>query len=252
MAIYTTFVNPNLLNNRQYAKPIPDNAPINFFINSKSPFSTPDDPAFGNLRLSVFDGVGTEVISDAATLNQLVFTGGYRIYVENMQITGLSYGETYKLVIYDTTNDEQFLDLGCFTFVEATSRYTEVSYRNSSDIFNFSYEALPTYRNIVFLDLAEIDNQNEYDLEQYSEASTAIIRNQKSQTKNYSVLQCEAFDLDAHEGAKGLSLHDDILINGNAYSVKEGWQVDTDVRTNKTKGSMEVYDIERNEINLNI
>ncbi len=247
MAIINTPVNPNELNNKVYAKPIPSGAKVSFFLNSQEPFST---PLFSDLVLSVFDCNNNIVLDNVAVLNSVTFTSSYRVYVDEMIITGLDFGKTYKLMIYDGSNDELFLDLGYFLFVSPSPRYTEVSYRNSSDIFNYSYELLPDFRNTLYLDLAEIDNQNEYDLTQYSEASTGDIRNQKSQTKNYSVFESMNFDKDAHNGMKGLSMHDDIRVNSRQYTVKEGYSVETDIRSKVSKGTIELYDRERNEINL--
>ena len=247
MSIVNAPTNPYELNNKVYAKPIPSGAPISFFINSEEPYSS---PAFSDLVLSVFDCEDNEVIKNVSGLSDVVFSGGYRIYVQDMVITSLTIGKTYRLMIYDESTDELFLDLGFIRFVEPSPRYTEISYRNSSDIFNFSYESLPNFRNTLYVDLSSIDEQCEYDLTQYSEASTGDIRNQKSHTKYYYFLEGVLIDDDIDNGMKGLSSHDDIRINGVECTTKEGWQKETDIRSKLSKGTIELYDVKRNNINL--
>ena len=247
MAVVNTPQNPNRLNNKVYAMPVPNGAPISYFINSAQPFDTPN---FADLIISVFDCEGNIVLDDVVQLQDVVTSGGYRIYWENMVITSLTVGRTYELKIYDSVTDEIFLDLGYIKFVNPSPRYTELSYRNSTDTFNYAYEALPSFRNVVFVELARIDDQGEYDLTQYSEASTGNIRNQKSQVKFYDVFESHLFDDDRHDAMKVLSGHDDILVNTRVYTVKEGYQKETDIRSGISKGVIELYDVARNEINL--
>lgn len=227
--------------------PIPSGLNISFFYNTE-PITT---PASGNLRASVFEG-STEVINDVVTLQTTTAGGGYRVYVEDLNVVGLVENRVYQFVIYNIANNEVLFEPFCFRYINATDTLVEVSYRNSSDIFNFDYEQIPSFRNNIFLDLNVIDNQGEYDLTQYSEASTGYVRNQKSQLKSFLTLEAYYFDDIAHSGMKGLSMHDDIILNGLPYQVKEGYSIETDIRSSKSKGSIEMYDQTLNEINLNI
>lgn len=245
MAIVNTLPNNYQRNNRSYDRPIPSGVTTSFFLNTTDPVTS---PIIGNIRLSVFDAYGTEVISDIETVQ---ITSDDRLYVEDMIITGLVYGTRYSLIMYDTSNDEVLFDLGCFRYVEIDDIYVEVSYRNSSDIFNFGYEELPTFRNVIYLDLNVIDNQAELERTQYTEGSTGYVRNQKSQYKEFSILESYFFDEIAHGGMKGLSAHDDILLNGEPYQVKEPYEIETNIRSRKSKGTIEMYNQTINEINLN-
>jgi len=236
-------------NNKVYIRPIPNGAPTSFFINT--PIGTLT-PASGNLRLSIFDGA-TEVISNAGTIQTTTAAnGGYRIFVEDMVLTGLEENKVYRPIIYDTTTSLGLFRLNCFRFVQATSQYVEVSYRNSSNRDHYDYEQIPTFRNVIYLDFNVIDNQGEYELDQYSEASTGLIRNQKSQLKSFIILEAYFFDQISHDGMKSLSLHDDILLNGEPFQVKSGHEKTTDIRSKKSKGTIEMWDQGLNEINLNI
>lgn len=237
-------------NNKPYIRPIPDGLETSFFLNTAEGTVS---PLSGNLRLSIFDGYGTEVISGAGTIQTTTASGGgYRVYVENMILTGLNIGQVYRPYIYDITTNLVVFKLNCFRFVAVEDKYIEVAYKNSSSIFNYDYAQIPDFRNKIFLDLNVVDNQGEYEIKQYAEASTGFIRNQKSQLKSFVSIQAEFFDQISHDGMKGLSLHDDILLNGSPYQTKEGYVKETDIRSNREKGIIEMYDQDLNEINLNI
>ena len=233
---------------KEYLYKVPSGLATSFFINS-DPLII---PGFNNLRLSIFDGYGTEVISDVAPLQQVLLpTGGFRIYAENIIVTNLLDNTTYRFVIYDITSNQVLFKLNCFQFVLDASKYTRISYRNSTNIFNFNYKELPNYRNVHFVDLNQIDGPADYNLSDYDEASTGNVRAEKSQLKDVVVLEGFRFDRDASFAMKGFSMHDDIDINLRPYQVKEGYEIDTDIRTNRSKGTIELYDQSNNQINLN-
>ena len=212
-----------------------------------------DDVTFANLRLSVFDVEGVEVISDVWPLSKVDLVGGYRLYINDMIIDStLIPNKIYRLVIYDTTDNMVYYRLNWFKFISGSDsgQFVYLSYRNSTNIFNINYEELPDYRNKIFVDLNVISNEPEYDLTSYPEATTGFIRNQKSQLKDAYTIEGYFFDKTAFAGMKGLSMHDDIQLNFRDYQIKEGYQEEANIRTNQTKGTFEVYDQEANEINL--
>jgi hypothetical protein len=250
MPIINSLPNNYAKNNKAYLRPIPNGMPTSFFLNTREGITT---PLSGNLRLSILDVYGVNVIPNAAPIQTTTASGGgYRIYVEDMILTGLNFNSIYRPVIYDITTNLRLGRLNCFRFVEATPQYVEISYRHSSDRDNYDYSQIPTYRNVIYLDLNVIDDQGEYDLNQYSEASTGFVRNQKSQLKSFVSLESFFFDAISHGGMKGLSLHDDILLNGLPFQVKEGYTKEPDIRSGKSKGVIEMWDQGLNEINLNV
>ena len=247
MSLTTLIPNNYQKNNKSYYYKVADGIPFNFFINS-----APISYDFDDLILSIFDGYNTEVLNDVAPLSQVMLEGGtYRIYCEDVIIEGLKNGVTYQPRIYNSVTNEELYRGSCFQFVLDPEPYTMLSYRNSTNIFNYNYQELPDYRNIILVDLNQIDNVPEYDLNQYSEASTGYIRNQKSQLKDSITLESYFFDPQAHSAMKAISMHDDILINFEAYQVKEGYKIETNIRSKRTKGKIEMYIQGNNEINLN-
>jgi len=237
-------------NNKASTIKVIDGFPFNFFINH-----TLTTQVFANLRLSVFDGYGTEVISDVAPLSQLNLGGGdYKVYAEDVEIIGLNNHYNYDLIIYDTSDSSIVFFVSCFQFIQDSEagNYVRLSYRNSSNRDGFNYEELPAYRHIVYLELNKIDAPAEYEIKEYFEASTGISRMQKSQLKDSVILEAFKFDDDMNQAMKSLSLHDDININFEQYQTKSGYEIDTDIRDNRSKGTIELYVQENNEINLNL
>lgn len=230
-----------------YLYNVPNGIDHSFYINDSAPVTN----TFANLRLSVFDVEGNEVISNASSLSQVSISGGYQVYAEDVNITGLVGNKTYRYIIYDTSDDSIVYILNWFKFTNEVGGLVKVSYRNSSDIFNFEYETLSTYRNEIFLDLNVVDNQTELERTGYTEVSTGFYRNQKSQVKEYFTLESYFFDDVAHGGMRGLSAHDDIEINGRPYQVKENYETEYSIRNGQFKGTMDFWDQANNEINLN-
>lgn len=211
-----------------------------------------DDVTFSNLRLSVFDPLGVEVISDVWPLSKVDLVGGYRLFINDMTIDALTPKKIYRLVIYDTTDSMVFHVFNWFQFRAGsdTSDLVYLSYRNSTNMFNINYEELPAYRNKLFVDLNVIGNEPEYDLTEYLEASTGTLRNEKSQLRDSYTLEGFFFDETANAGMKGMCMHDDIEINFRPYQIKEGYQIETNIRSNQSKGTFEVWDQTANETNL--
>lgn len=250
MSSFTSVLPNNYLKKEcPYYYKVVDGVDHSFFVNDVTPIT---GITFGNLRLSVFDVYGTEVISDAKALSQVIVTGGYRVYCEDINITGLQAGHKYRYIIYDTNDNSVLYVFNWFEFTNDASPLVQISYRNSSDIFNYSYEALSSYRNVVFVDLNVIDGQSELEREGYLEASTGFYRNQKSQVKFFSTLESYFFDSTAHAAMQGLAAHDDILLNGRAYQTKENYEIETNIRNGQSKGTIDFWDQALNEINLNL
>jgi len=250
MAIFTSIL-PNNYRKKDcpYLFNVPNGIDHSFYINDSTPIT---GITFANLRLSVFDVGGNEVISNASALTQVNITGGYQVYAEDVNITGLVNNGTYRYVIYDTSDSSILYILNWFKFTNDIGGLVKISYRNSSNIFDFAYETASTYRNVVFLDLNVIDNQSELDRTGYLEASTGFWRNEKSELREYFTLESYFFDDTAHNGMRGLAAHDDIEINGRPYQVKENYETEYNIRNGKFKGTMDFWDQTENEINLNI
>jgi len=247
MAFNSTLPNNYQKNNKGYQYKIPDGLPTNFFVNG-DPLDYAD---FANLILSVFTCDGTEAVVDANPLQKVDLGGGtYRIYSEDIIITGLVHNKSYRYVIYDSVTDAIILMSDqTWKFVESPDQYVKLSYRNSSNTFNYNYEELPDYRNIVYVDMNLVDNQAEYDITSEFDATTNTSRNQKTSLKDSVTLEGYFFDEIANNAMKVLSLHNDILINGRSYGLKKGYEFESNIRARKNLGTIELWDNGNNQIN---
>lgn len=233
--------------NIPYFYKVVNNIGTSFFINSNIVFDSVD---FNDLVLSIFDQQGNEVITGVSGLSKLDVTGGFVLYVDGMSITGLVNNRIYEPRIYDETNDQVLLILDCFQFKSDAAGLVYLSYRNSSNIFNNRYEELPDFRNTLFLDMNLIDIPSELERNDYTEVSTGLIRNEKSQIKATVSLETYFFDDTRHEAMQGLAAHDDILINFRQYQTKDNYEIEYNRRNARSKGVINLYDQAKNEINL--
>ena len=242
--------NNYVLKNKEYLYKVPQLIPTAMFLNT-----VPIEYAgFDDLIISVFDYSGVPVEVNVATLQKVDVVGGYRIYYDDFVIDGLIPGNTYYPVIYNSITEQVILRLNCFQLVpfNDADKYVRLEYRNSTNMFNYNYEQLPDFYNIVYADLNMIDAPAEYNLTQYFEASTGEARNQKSQLKDTIVLEGYMFDKRADFAMKALSMHDTIIANLLPYTVKEGWSREFNVRNTRSKGTISLYVDDNNTINLKV
>ena len=249
MTLTSVIPNNYRLNNKEYLYKILLNTPVSNFLNT-NPLSY--EP-FVNLKLAMVSNGGGVENSDVVALQRVELGDStYRVYWEGLTITNGTPNKTYYFVIYDSVSEEVIMVLNCFKLIALSeiNKYARLSYRNSTNIFNYNYEQLPEFRNVVFVDLNEIGELPEYEDNVYPEATTGYIRMQKTQLKNYTTLQSYNFDPRAHNAMKGLSQHDDVEINFRKYQIKEGYEYELNRRNNRQEGTIELYIQDDNEINL--
>jgi hypothetical protein len=250
MGLTTLFPNNYRLNNREYVIPVPQTLPISMFLNTP-PLTYAD---FANLRLSAVDAYGNMVFPDIATLQQVSDgEGGYQLYFEDLAVDGGTLYQEWYLIVYDIITEEVLFRSNCFQTrpVGDGDNLARLSYRNSSNIFNFKYEELPDFRQVYYVDLNHVGSEPEYDNSVYAEVTTGFIRQKKSQLKHAITIASRGFDDRASKAMVGLSLHDDIEVNFTKYQVKEGYTYGDNRRSNRAEGKIVLYVQNDNEINLN-
>ena len=251
MAFTKQLPNNYLLNNRLYRVKIPDLVPISWVYNIEEPIDS--GVTFTDLRLGVIDCFDNSlIIPEVDGLFKVDLPNGYRLYTDEVKLTGLDYDGAYHFIVYNIIDSTVLYIDKPFQFVETASGLCEVSYRNSTTIFNIDYQLLPAgYRQVVFLDLNVIGTPSEFNIENYTEQTSGLERKNKADFKDIVSLEATFFDKFAHEGMKGLVLHDDILINRLPYqSTPEGYEVELNRRDGVYVGSADFYIQDNNEINL--
>ena len=244
----------HVLNCREYYPSLKYNEEFSLFLNSDALLEF-----FGSThsdwRIGYLDAGGAFTAETNIKITQHFYAGlvGSRISLKGF--LALNVYKPYRFVIYDDTGANSVLLISnYFNLIDEDKARTlvKMEYRHSSDLWNFGYryEFAADY-NKVWLDMNVINNPLELELDQYSEGSTGVKRNEHTQSNDIVTMQTEQFDLRAHRAMKALSQHDDILMNGKAYTVKAAYKVEENIRSLTNNGTIEFYDKEFSTINLN-
>lgn len=225
------------------------------YFNTTNPFDNTD---FANYNLLIVrDQVGYPVVvSDQAGMAQDVITGNqYRIYaIFSFPFIDDGY---YKYVIHDTVADQIILISNSFEVINSIetvqNESTRIQYRNSADIYNYGYDALPNFFNEVRIRMYEPDPvEFPFDAEQYKEVTTGEFQVPKFDIDKLHTFETYWFDPDDHEAMAVFAAHKTKFVNevemttdqGNAYTVKQ-----SNPRSNLNKGQIKMYDKDFSTIN---
>lgn len=222
---------------------------ISFYANLTDSISDAD---FADWTLSVFDGFGNNIDDDIAVIVKDEYADlSYRFYVSSFSLS-LTKG-TYRFVIYNSSNNTVKYVSNCFKYRAAADIVDCVymSYRHSSTLFDFNYSTLTSFRNKVFIEMNDIEDQPEIELTPYPEVTTGQVRTSKTYSKLVRNLETKHFDFEDQLAMLGLSGHDDILMNGNSYTVKDVYQSIPSRGNSLKKGTISFYDDSVSTINFN-
>ena len=210
------------------------------------------DSDFNEWVLSLFDNNGVEVAPSIGTIVKDIITGSeYRFYSQFTIPENVNNG-IYQLVVYNSSSSELKYVSNCVQVISSdqVESYALLFFRNSTNTYNFNYEAVSDY-NTIFLPWNVIEQQPEIEIKQYFEQSTGKTRNQKKRSTKVVTIEAFFFDDEANDMMAAISGHDDLLINGTEYVVKTGYKIETNKLNSLQKGTIEFYDQEYNQVNLN-
>ena len=220
-----------------------------FYANLDTPI---DDDDFALWVLDLYDMAGNQVSAGVGILTKDIISGGdYRFYAHFTIPVGVDRG-LYQLVVYNSSTSDLKYVTNCIEVITSADveEFVFLWFRNSTNAFGFNYETLTSY-NTVFLNMNIVEEQPEISMDQYREASTGKIRNQKTQTAKVLSLETFMFDGEANDMMLALSSHDDIQLNAVVVKVKEAFKIETNKFNSLKKGIIEVYDQAFSTINLN-
>ena len=182
---------------------------ISFIINYAVAFEND----FADTRLGIVNNEGDLVYSNPS-INKVDCNGFFQYYLDFM-FPVIPNNENYFYIIYNQVSGVVY-DIS-FPFIVNNyfhkNDYPLISYRNSTNIFNYSYSCLSNIRNVIRLDANLIDQQPEIELKQYREQTTGKLRNQKAYSNKTIKIETMFFDDHANDSMLALSIHDDIKIN---------------------------------------
>ncbi|OOG19128.1 hypothetical protein BWD42_04040 [Sphingobacterium sp. CZ-UAM] len=150
----------------------------------------------------------------------------------------------YRLQI---KNSDNTLDLRSNMVRVMTSGFedntTIVRYRNNGrNLFGFNWVVLKNFYQQYRLHIFRIDQQPEYNIEQYRSSTTGKLRNLNGTMDRFVKFQSYYFDKGAHEACEALLFHSEIWINGKLYTFKTGYSSEPLIASKRSKGEFELWD----------
>lgn len=209
-----------------------------------------DDADFANWNIGLFNISGVEV-ENLGTLTKDIITAPdfrfYKLFTITAEVTGKHF-----FGIYNSATGVPKLQFNLFNVIseEQAVNYTLVEWRHSTNRDNFNYEGISNY-NSVFLDLVNLPNEYEYTDKVVIDAVTGDVRRQKNQQSTVLNFETQLFDRAANEAMASLSGHDDILLNKEIVTVKQGHKAETLRDYDCSNGLISFYYNARNRVNLN-
>lgn len=245
---YTQFPNNYRKNTKPYLPHLVYNTTFNIYVNFTTELVT--DPTSWVVRLVDVQGVETDPTVTLVT--HVISTGNYRFSLEGEINGGEDTGKQYQFIIKNGTAIEYVGN--CFWLEDAAreEELTKIEYRHSVDLDHYDYKTIwSTKYNTLWLDLNQIDDQPSNEIDFYREGSTGLIRNQRTLTSDYVIIEAFQFDRVAHSAMRSISKHDDILLNGQAVTVKTSYKRNANKISNLNNGEIEFWINESMAVNLN-
>ena len=225
------------------------------YFNTDEPFN---NTSFPNYVLKIVEnkvGYPVVVANQAGLFQDIISPDVYRMYaIFGFPFLSVGY---YRYIIHDEVADQIILLSNPFEVINDRDvidrETTRLRYRNSADIYNYGYEALPTFFNEIRIRLYEPDPvEFPFDAEQYKEVSTGEFQVPKFDEDKLHTFETYWFDPDQHEAFAVFLAHSETFVNnilmttsqGDAYSIKQ-----SDPRSNLSKGQAKMYDKEFSTIN---
>lgn len=170
------FPNPYILNPRNNCVSYPVAYPTeqqSIYFNTNEPLNNTDFP---NYSFNIVTDGDYQIVSTVPGLMQdIISTDVYRLYII-FDMPSLSDG-LYRYLIKRDTDDQIIILSNPFEVINDLSiiqnETVRLRYRNSADIYNYGYEALPDFFNEVRVRIYEPDPvEFPFDAEQYKEVTT--------------------------------------------------------------------------------
>lgn len=207
--------------------------------------------------LKIFTSLDVEVFNQ--NLGTPSATDDYSLYLN------LDPGDYYILIEFTTYVSDEELDYvrlfdfeytsNCLFFTEDSSKLELTSilqYRNEYTIYYYPYDqAAANYFNQIRLQFYQRDIQYPFEVEQYKESTTGVSRNYNSNAGREYIFETYFFDDDSHESMGAVINHSSFILDDRSFTVKEGYQIETLLRSAVSKGVLTLIDQDYAQLNLN-
>ncbi|WP_293916531.1 MULTISPECIES: hypothetical protein [unclassified Sphingobacterium] len=229
---------PNEQSNLPYMPVLVPGEITSFYINVKGGINYS-----GGFTLNIIRPDRTIALSDIGVLNRdNLGSGRYNLYCD-MSGPAVPPG-IYYLQIKDIANTVT-LRSNMVRVIHSgfQDKTTIVRYRNNGkNLFHINWLGMPDFYQQYRLHIFRIDQQPDYNIEQYRSSTSGKLRNLNGSMDRYVKFQSYYFDKEAHEACEAMLFHSEIWINDKLYSYKTGYASEPLLATKKSKGEFELWD----------
>lgn len=245
---------------KQYLPFIKPGDQFAFYINFTEPINDLDfdDWKLGLIKINITNPIDNTFDflffnSDLALLEKDIVTGGFFNIVVNAFEFPITANGEYQLLIYNSvTGKTKFLSNKIQVQNGDVDNFTlSLKYRNSFNTYNFQYENLPNFFNLIRIHLHQIEYQYENGGKQYKEVSTGTRRNLITNPDKPITLQAFWFDEEAHDAMNSVVNADNVNFNNKRFRPALDWETEPNMGSKILLGSGKFYPDEFSTINTN-
>lgn len=189
------------------------------------------------------------VQSNIGTISKGTYTGGSYYYI-SLTVPSITRDSCVLAIVDQSDSDRLYYLSNYIDFVSSTYEedYPLFRWRSTKNGYNHYWEEIindnSSFYNRIRLDVNKIDEKFEYEIEQSKEALTGEIIDIVDDVEKYIILETYQFTPEMHEGFSIIVWSNILFINDQQYVKKGGYETDTPILSEKTKGRVELYDLD--------
>ena len=229
---------------------------FSFYANFNTPIIDPtkDNWKIGLVKIQINDPITKDFdfvfeTTDLIPLDFDLSGSEFRFYANEFTVPTLK-GGIYRLLIYDDVLGEaKFISNEIFVRTSLKRSLSELRYRNSYDMYDFNYEGLTFFENVVHVDLVK----NGFEYAEEKEGGRAISSGKRYNTqiitdKIYNIKGLD-FDVAAHDATIAMRSHDGVKLNNCPLLADGNWDTDVSEKTPLSNGEGGFFDADFSRVN---
>ncbi len=189
------------------------------------------------------------VDDNVGTVTKGTYTDGEYYYI-SFTVPTINQDSCVLAIVDQSNSDRLYYISNYIDFVSSDYEedYPFLKWRCTRNGYGHYWEEIindnASFYNQLRLDVNKVDDKFEYEIEQDKEALTGEIIDITDDVEKYIVLETYQMTPEMHEGFSVIVWSDTLYINDQQYVKKGGYETDTPVLDLRTKGRVELYDLD--------